>query len=93
MSKGTEKVGSAGRFGARYGVRARKLIRDIERTRKMPYECPNCHHKSVKRLSSGVWLCRHCDTKFAAGSYSPTIKRIVTEERTEKASEEGSENV
>lgn len=93
MSKGTEKVGSAGRFGARYGVRVRKLIRDVERTRKAPYECPNCHHKSVKRLSSGVWVCRHCDTKFAAGSYSPTIKRIVTEERTEKKMEEGAENV
>jgi large subunit ribosomal protein L37Ae len=93
VSKGTEKVGSAGRFGTRYGVRARKLIRDIEKVKKAQYECPNCHHKNVKRVSSGVWVCRHCDTKFAAGSYSPTIKRIVTEEKAEKETEEVGKDV
>lgn len=91
MAKGTGKTGSAGRLGARYGVRARKLIRDIEKVRRAQYECPSCHHKSVRRMSSGVWMCRHCEAKFAAGAYSPTIKRIVTEEKA--AAEEATENV
>jgi large subunit ribosomal protein L37Ae len=88
VAKGTAKVGSAGKFGPRYGVKVRKLIRDVEKVKRGSYECPNCHHKNVKRISSGIWVCRHCDTKFAAGSYSPVVKRIVTEEK--KETEEGS---
>lgn len=89
MSRGTEKVGTAGRFGARYGVRVRKLIRDIEKLQKNTYECPNCHHVSVKRMSSGVWVCRHCEMKFAAGAYSPVTRRIISEEVALKESTKG----
>ncbi len=80
MAKRTDKAGSSGRFGARYGVKVRKLIRDIEKNKNAPYECPDCHHLSVRRRSSGIWECRHCEAKFAAGSYSPTIKKIMSEE-------------
>lgn len=80
MSRGTEKVGTAGRFGARYGVRVRKLIRDIEKLQRNKYECPNCHHISVRRLASGIWVCRHCEMKFAASAYSPVTRKIVSEE-------------
>jgi large subunit ribosomal protein L37Ae len=78
MPKGSKKAGSAGRYGARYGVVVRNLTRDIEKVAKANYECPTCHHKSVKRMSSGIWYCRRCETKFAAAGNSPTQRKIVT---------------
>jgi large subunit ribosomal protein L37Ae len=80
MAKGTGNMGSAGRFGARYGVVVRKLTRDIEKIEKSKFECPSCHHSAVKRKASGIWECRHCDAKFAAMSYAPTIKSITSKE-------------
>ncbi|MEM2943349.1 MAG: 50S ribosomal protein L37ae [Methanomassiliicoccales archaeon] len=91
MSKGTKKVGTAGRFGARYGVRVRKLYKEIEKLSKSRYECPNCHHISVRRVASGVWACRHCEIKFAAGAYSPTTKKITSEEMVLKEEAKGGE--
>ena len=78
MSKGTSKAGTAGRFGARYGVVVRKLTKDIEKIERSRSECPTCHHVSVKRKASGIWECRHCDAKFAAAAYSPVSKKITT---------------
>jgi len=75
MSKSTEKAGSSGRFGTRYGVVVRNRVRDIDRMRTADHECPRCHHSSVKRVSSGIWHCRRCDAKFAAGAYSPVAKK------------------
>ncbi|HSV42275.1 MAG TPA: 50S ribosomal protein L37ae [Methanomassiliicoccales archaeon] len=80
MAKGTEKMGSAGRFGARYGVVVRKLTRDIEKIQKSKFECPTCHHKSVKREACGIWECRHCDAKFAAAAYAPTRRAITSKD-------------
>ncbi|HVO77965.1 MAG TPA: 50S ribosomal protein L37ae [Methanomassiliicoccales archaeon] len=90
MAKGTTKAGSSGRFGARYGVVVRNLTRDIEKAERTKYECPSCHHASVRRVASGIWECRHCDTKYAAASYSPVSKRLTTrgEEKEEKVEEE-----
>jgi large subunit ribosomal protein L37Ae len=81
MAKRTAKVGSAGKFGPRYGVRVRKRVRDIDSIKSGPHECPNCHHRSVKRVSVGIWKCRHCETKFAASAYSPRTMRLVGTER------------
>ncbi len=80
MAKGTEKAGSSGRFGARYGVVVSKLTRDIEKLQKSKFECPTCHHLAVKREASGIWECRHCCAKFAAGSYAPTMRSITSKE-------------
>ena len=80
MAKGTVKAGSSGRFGARYGVVVRKLTRDIEKLQKSKFECPTCHHLAVKREASGIWECKHCCAKFAAGSYAPTMRSITSKE-------------
>lgn len=77
MARRTTKVGSAGRFGSRYGVRVRKRIKDLEDMKKGPHECPTCHHEGVKRVSNGVWKCRRCGLKFAAAAYSPKATRKV----------------
>lgn len=75
MSKSTEKAGSSGKFGARYGVVVRNRVRDIDKMRTADHECPRCHRMSVSRVSSGIWLCSKCDAKFAASAYSPLSKK------------------
>ncbi|MCQ2056025.1 MAG: 50S ribosomal protein L37ae [archaeon] len=78
MSKGTEKSGVAGRFGARYGVIARNRTKVIETSQRRNHECPVCHHAAVRRMSLGVWGCRRCGAKYTAGAYSPDVREIVT---------------
>ena len=75
MSKRTEKAGTAGRFGARYGVVVRNRVKAIEAHEKAKHECPNCHHSIVKSVAPGICQCNRCGNKFAAGAYSPKIKR------------------
>ena len=69
-----KKVGSAGRFGARYGLRIRKKIIDIEKDQKAKHKCPFCMKIGVKRVASGIWRCTHCKAKFAGKAYEPVIK-------------------
>ena len=71
MAKRTKKVGSAGRFQSRYGVRARTKVRNVEVHQKAKHICPSCGHKKVKRVSTSIWQCRKCGVKFAGGAYIP----------------------
>ena len=71
MTKRTKKVGSAGRFQARYGVRARTRVRNIEIIQKAKHICPSCGHQRVKRVSTSIWQCGKCGVKFAGGAYIP----------------------
>jgi len=71
MAKRTKKVGSVGRFQARYGVRARTRIKNVEGHQRTKHVCPNCGHKTVKRLGTSMWHCKKCGTKFAGGAYLP----------------------
>jgi large subunit ribosomal protein L37Ae len=73
MTRRTKKVGVAGRYGARYGVRIRKQITAVEVAKNQSYECPRCRHEAVKRVSTGIWMCRRCDLKFAGGAYTPNV--------------------
>jgi large subunit ribosomal protein L37Ae len=71
MAKRTKKVGSAGRFQSRYGVRARTKVRNVEIHQKAKHICPSCGHKKVKRVCTSIWQCRKCGVKFAGGAYTP----------------------
>jgi len=69
----TKKVGSTGRWGARYGLKIRKDVLKIEKLQKCKHKCPFCSKFTVKRLSKGIWLCNHCKIKFAGRAYEPGI--------------------
>lgn len=64
----TRIVGSAGRFGVRYGQRVKRRIADIESKQRKKQKCIFCHGKAV-RLSKGIWHCRKCGKKFAGHAY------------------------
>ena len=71
MAKRTKKVGPAGRFQARYGVRARSRLRNVELLQRKRHICPSCKHQSAKRISTAIYQCSKCGVKFAGGSYLP----------------------
>ncbi len=67
----TKKVGSTGRFGARYGAKLRRRVLEIENKRKEPTRCPACATRALKRKAVGLWICKKCDLLFAGGAYVP----------------------
>lgn len=91
MSKRTQKAGTSGRFGARYGVVVRNRVKAIEAHQKQRHECPKCHHKTVTRVSAGVWQCSRCGYKFAAEAYSPKTKKTTGVVKGAAAPEETAE--
>ncbi len=66
-----KKVGSAGRFGPRYGRKNRKKIASIEEQTRGPHTCPQCGYASVSRVGAGIWRCAKCKFTFAGGAYVP----------------------
>ncbi|HIP74236.1 MAG TPA: 50S ribosomal protein L37Ae [Euryarchaeota archaeon] len=73
----TKKVGSAGRFGPRYGVKIRRAVAKIEKVQKSRMICPRCGAKAVRRTGFGLYRCRKCGAIFAGGAY--TLRTIVGE--------------
>lgn len=71
MARRTKKVGIVGRFGARYGTSVRKRFKKAAESSRRKYTCPRCSYTSVRRVSSGIWQCRHCKYKFSGGAYQP----------------------
>ncbi len=71
MARRTKKAGIVATFGARYGTSVRKKYKKAAESSRKKYQCPKCTYSSVKRISSGIWQCRHCKYKFAGGAYQP----------------------
>lgn len=65
----TKKVGTSGRFGARYGRKIRSKVAKVEKKQKAFHKCPYCNMMKVKRISSGIWQCRKCESKFTGKAY------------------------
>ncbi len=82
--KKTKKVGSAGKFGPRYGRKIRKNIAEIEKSLKERKLCPYCMYKAVKREAAGIWKCRKCGRVFTGGAYTLVTASHKSSERTLK---------
>ncbi len=74
------KTGSAGRFGPRYGTKARERVRNVEEEMRKKHECPKCEGEKVNRIGTGIWKCNRCGTKFAAKAYKPTVTPMKKED-------------
>ncbi len=70
----TKKVKSAGKFHARYGMKARRQYARVDSILRKPQECPACKRLSVKRVSTGIWKCRKCKAEFVGGAYIARTK-------------------
>ncbi len=89
----TKKSMTSGRFGVRYGTRVRKRISEIEAVQKKRHECPVCHYVKVKRVSMGIWGCRHCGAKFAGGAWQPKTEKEVVQAGTTPSAKRGFETM
>jgi|TARA_Y100000310_G_scaffold169639_1_gene169855 large subunit ribosomal protein L37Ae len=81
-----EKLGSAKRFGARYGSKPKHKFAKIEKEQRKKHVCPYCNNLKVKRVSVGIWHCRKCNAKFTGKAYS-VAKTISFEGGKEKLEE------
>jgi len=66
----TKKISSAGRYGARYGLKLRKRILNVEKIQRKRQPCPYCLRKQVKRVSTGIYYCNKCSSKFSGKAYT-----------------------
>lgn len=83
----TVKVGSTGRYSARYGVGVKKRVLAVENRAKVPVACPFCGFSKTKREAAGLFNCRKCDAKFTGGAYESqtligkTINKMVSQKQ------------
>lgn len=77
------------RFGARYGRKLRKRVKEIEKKMKGKHKCPQCGRKSVKRIDTSIWKCSKCGTTFTGGAYLPETPSGKIVKRTIKRLGEG----
>lgn len=67
----TKKVGSAGRYGARYGKKTKSRVIKVEKKQRRRHECPSCQKKTLKREAAGIWACKNCGFRMAGKAYVP----------------------
>merc|ERR1739847_63449 len=69
MAKRTKKVGIVGKYGTRYGASLRKLIKRMEVSQHKRYTNPYTGGQTLKRHSTGIWICKKSGVKIAGGAY------------------------
>lgn len=84
-------IGSAGRYGPRYGRVARRRVSEIEAAMRGTHACPECGADRVSRAGTGIWECGRCDHRFAGGTYRPETPAGRTVERSIHAAVAGEE--
>lgn len=65
----------------RYGARIRKRVSAVKRDKQAKYKCELCGKTAVKRISTSIWRCRHCNATFAGGAYTMTTPVGATAKR------------
>ena len=66
-----KKVGAAGKYGARYGLKLRKRVASVLGASSKKHKCPYCSRSRVKRVSAGIYNCEKCGAKFTGRAYAP----------------------
>lgn len=68
-------------WSIRYGVNLRKRYLAVSKEKKARYVCDVCGRTAVRRISTGIWRCKHCGATFAGGAYSFKTEAGKTVER------------
>uniref|UniRef100_A0A5F8HHV4 Ribosomal protein L37a n=1 Tax=Monodelphis domestica TaxID=13616 RepID=A0A5F8HHV4_MONDO len=55
MAERTKKVRIVGKYGTRYGVSLRKMVKKIEISKHAKYTCSFCGKTKMKRCAVGIW--------------------------------------
>ncbi|MBS3112573.1 50S ribosomal protein L37ae [Candidatus Woesearchaeota archaeon] len=71
---------STKRFGARYGNTIKEKYAKIESEQRRLHKCPYCKQPKAKRLASGIWHCKKCNSKFTGKAYTLSKKAILAVE-------------
>ncbi|WP_247728344.1 50S ribosomal protein L37ae [Halovivax limisalsi] len=79
QTRGT--IGSAGRFGARYGRVARRRVSEIE----SDMEHATVDGDDVTRVGTGIWKNEETGDTFTGGAYRPTTPAGKTVTRSIRA--------
>jgi large subunit ribosomal protein L37Ae len=74
--KKNDKLGSARRFGARYGRTVKHNFAKVEASQRASTKCPFCLYDSVTRKAMGSFECKKCDSTFTGKAY--TVAPIKT---------------
>ncbi len=78
----TKKTKQAAKFGPRYGLKIRRAWLEIDVMQRKKYVCKRCGKRTVKRVGSGIWECKHCGYKFAGGCYVPSTAAYKAVEKS-----------
>lgn len=81
MAQGTRIVGSAGRFGARYGRVSRRRVAEIE----ADMESATVDDDDVTRVGTGIWRNEETGELFTGGAYRPETPAGATVRRSIRA--------
>ena len=79
MAEQGKTIGSAGRFGARYGRVARRRVTEIEHDMRHA----QVDDEDVTRLGTGIWKNEETGDLFTGGAYRPetpagqTVRRSI----------------
>lgn len=82
-----KSLGTAKRFGPRYGKTVKEKFAKIEKEVRKKHKCPYCNNISVRRISAGIWNCSKCSKKFTGKAYSP-LRRVLGKEKQKEVIEE-----
>ena len=78
-----KKLKNIKRFGSRYGRKTKQRFGTIEEQQRKKHKCPYCNSESAKRISTGIWGCRKCGSKFTGKAYTIGKKAVSKEEAEE----------
>jgi len=87
MAERTRSIGSAGRFGARYGRIARRRVSDIEDG----IRSATVDGDDVTRVGTGIWVNEETGETFTGGAYRPETPGGRQVERSIRAALSGEE--
>ena len=72
--------GNVGKYGSRYGKSTRNKMAKSTSLVRSSRKSPFCNKNTVRRLSTGLWVCKKSGIKFTGKAYTFDSKSLVSSE-------------